>query len=89
MVERIGKVARVKGVEYDVGRSFDRKEGYEEQAFEKKFAGVFQRAQKSHEEERGSVPEAYRLELGRATQSLFYEGGLDFRPLRSKLKAYQ
>ena len=89
MVERIERVARVKGVEYDVGRSFDRKEGYEEQASGKKFSEYFRQARKNQTEVKSTVPEAYRLEIGRATQSLFYEGGMDFRSLRSKLSAYQ
>lgn len=89
MVERIERVARVKGVDYDVGRSFDRKDGYEDQASGKKFSDFFQKARTRRTEAKVNVPEAYRLEIGRATQSLFYEGGMDFRSLRSKLAAYQ
>ncbi len=89
MVERIEKVARVKGVDYDVGRSFDRKEGYEEKDSGKKFSEVFQKARNRQVAEPSSVSAPYRLELSRATQSLFYEGGMDFRSLSSKLRAYQ
>ena len=89
MVERIERVARVKGVDYDVGRSFDRKDGYEEQASGKKFSEVFRKARDRRTETKVNVSEAYRLEIGRATQSLFYEGGTDFRSLRNKLAAYQ
>jgi len=89
MVERVGKVARMKGVSYDVGHSFDRKEGYEDQDSGKKFSNLFQREKRRQAEEKDGVPAAYRLEVGRATQSLFYENGFDFRALRSKLKAYQ
>ena len=89
MVERIEKVARVKGIDYDVGRSFDRKEGYEEQASGKKFSEFFQKARNHQAAEPSNVSAPYRLELSRATQSLFYERGMDFRSLSSKLKAYQ
>ncbi|MBQ7479753.1 MAG: hypothetical protein IJT01_12805 [Selenomonadaceae bacterium] len=89
MVERIERVARVKGVDYDVGRSFDRKEGYEDQASGKKFSEFFQKARNRQTVAESKIPEAYRLEIGRATQSLFYTGGMDFRSLRSKLSAYQ
>ena len=38
MVDRIERVARIKGVEYDVGRSFERKEGYRDQQEKRKFS---------------------------------------------------
>ena len=85
MVERIERISRVKAVEYDVNRPYDRGEGGNG-GTSKRFAQVL-RDTMSH---RGSsspgstVPEAYRLELSvRPTQSLFYQDSPNLHILRS------
>ena len=81
MVERIEKIARIKGVEYDVSRPFDRKEGYQDNK-KKKFAQELNQAMQKSQKQESTMPIPYRLELNtRATQSLFYQGGLDLRHL--------
>lgn len=89
MIDRIEKVARVKGVDHDMGRSFDRKEGYEDRGSGKKFSDLFQQESMRQTEKKSAIPAAYRLEIGRATQSLFYEQGLDFRGLWGRYRAYR
>ena len=81
MVERIERIARVKGVEYDVERSFERKEGYQDSK-KKKFAQELNQAMQKNQKTESTMPIPYRLELNtRATQSLFYQGGLNLNQL--------
>ena len=81
MVERIEKVARIKGVDYDVERPFDRKEDYQDSK-KKKFAQTLSQAMSKNQAQESSMPTPYRLELStRATQSLFYQDGLNLRQL--------
>ncbi len=80
MIERIEKVARVKGVDYDVSRSFDRKEGYQDQK-KKKFSQILNQAVEKKKSE-STTPIPYQLELStRPTQSLFYQDGLNLNQL--------
>ncbi len=80
MIERIEKVARVKGVDYDVSRSFDRKEGYQDQK-KKKFSQILNQAVDKKKSE-SNMPIPYQLELStRPTQSLFYQDGLNLNQL--------
>lgn len=81
MVEKILKIARIKGVDNDVGRRFDsrRKDGDENNTFANELKRVMN---KKKEDESSKVPEAYSLELSNiGTQSLFYYGGLDLQAL--------
>ncbi len=82
MVERIEKVARIKGVDYDVEHRFDRKEDYQDNR-KKKFAQTLNQAMSRNQaQEKNSMPIPYRLELNtRATQSLFYQDGLNLSQL--------
>ena len=81
MVEKILKIARIKGVDNDVGRRFDsrRKDGDEENAFANELSRVMK---KKKETEPSEISEAYKLELTNiGTQSLFYYGGLNLNEL--------
>lgn len=86
MVERIEKVSRVKGIEYDAYRPFERKDGYQEKGkAQQHFSQVLRKAMDKDENHAGS--DSYRLELhsGRATQSLFYLNGVDLRHAQAKM----
>ncbi len=87
MLNRVERVARVKGVEYEVERSFARKEDYREQKDKKKFSQVLQNVMKRNENQSSSeIPAPYALDIkSRATQSLFYQNGADFRYLGDRL----
>ncbi len=80
MVERIEKVARVKGVDYDVGRRFDSRRNGDDGS---SFASELNRLMNKKKEVKSSeIPEAYKLELSSiGTQSLFYYGGLNLHDL--------
>lgn len=79
MVERIERVARVKGIENDFGRRFDRKHGRgNADGDKKKFESTLNAAVKRGEERANRVSDAAELELRNmplhniATHSLFY-----------------
>ena len=81
MVEKILKIARIKGVDNDVGRRFDsrRKDGDGDNAFANELSRVMNKKKKTESSE---IPEAYKLELSNiGTQSLFYYGGLNLQDL--------
>ena len=88
MLERIERVARVKGVE---GRAFERKEGYEDNPKSKKqFAEILdhelEKEARPDNEAGPGVPNAYRLELrARPTQSLFYQNEVDLSKAEGKI----
>ncbi len=76
MVERIEKITKVKAVDYDINRPFERKDGYEEEKRKKQnFQATLHNAMKRRalSEEDAPVAEAYTVDLSRATQSLFYK----------------
>ena len=81
MVARIEKIARIKGVDYDVGKRFD--SGRQKGEDGKSFAAELNRVlSKKSEKKSAEIPEAYRLELSNiGTQSLFYFGSTDLRTL--------
>ncbi|MBR2216077.1 MAG: hypothetical protein IJ849_10005 [Selenomonadaceae bacterium] len=84
MVERIERVARVNGISYGAYRPFERKEGYRDKERQKpKFSGFLRHALGGEPEDDGS----YRLDIGvgRATQSLFYRGDIDLRPMQERM----
>lgn len=80
MVEKIMKIARVKGVDYDVGRRYDNKQKGGENST---FADALKRVMNKQEDGPSSeIPDAYKLELNSVgTQSLFYFGGLNLNDL--------
>ena len=88
MLERIERVTRVKGTEMDVGRSFRRKEGYEDEKGKKqKFSEVLQKEMKKEtrpDNDGGpGVPKAYALNLStKPTHSLYYDQQVDIARAR-------
>ncbi|MBE6084605.1 MAG: DUF2662 domain-containing protein [Selenomonas ruminantium] len=91
MLDRIERVARVKGVESAIDRSFERKEGYNEskknkQSFEKALTKEMEKEVRPANEAGLGVPNAYRLELSaRPTQSLFYREMVDISDIEGKI----
>jgi len=90
MLDRIERVARVKGVESDVRKSFKRKEGYEDQGKKKQqFAQVLDKElnkeSRPGNEAGPGAPRAYSLELARPTHSLYYENEVDFAQLKRNI----
>ena len=81
MVEKIARIAKVKGVDYDVGRRFDSQQKDDEET--SGFASTLRRVMNKHEDETANkIPDAYKLELSSiGTQSLFYFGGLNLNEL--------
>ncbi|WP_338625209.1 hypothetical protein [Selenomonas sp. TAMA-11512] len=83
MIERIEKITRAKAISRDIHRPF--KQG-EERGNGERFQEYLNAAQgsvapKKQGSEPLSVPgEAYRLDVGRATQSLFYEDASVIHP---------
>lgn len=82
MVERIEKIARIKGVDYDVGKRFDssRQRGDDGKS---SFAAELSRVMnKKVEKATSTISEAYKLELSSlGSDALFYFGATDLRTL--------
>lgn len=87
MIESIERVERVKGINYDVGRREDR-ERENTDASGKKFSDYLKKANKKSPEKTSEIGDAYKLDVGRPSHSLFYDGGVDFRAVRRSLSAY-
>ena len=86
MVERIEKVTRVKGVDYDVSRPFERKEGYGDGTGRNgTFQQMLNKLMIKNTAETAPVADAYTVDIQRATQSLFYKDGLNLRVLGKDL----
>lgn len=82
MVERIEKIARIKGVDYDVGKKFDSSRQHGEDG-KPNFAAELSRVMnKKAPPKTSTISEAYRLELSSlGSQSLFYFGATDLGTL--------
>lgn len=77
MVEKIEKIARVKPVDYDVGRRDERNQRENKDgSFLSELRRVLSRKTKPTE-----IPKAYDLELSGETLGLFYYGNLDLNAL--------
>lgn len=89
MVERVGKISRTKTVENEVGRPFGRREGYAQEGDNGTFGRMLQHQIKEKDKpaEELPEPEAYSLDLQRATQSLFYKKGPQLRHIGKDLYA--
>ncbi len=75
MVEKIERIARVKGIESENGRRFDNKNHYKEGKGDGSFAGTLKRVMKKSEGE-SSFPAAYKLELSSSgANTLFHFHG--------------
>ncbi len=93
MLERIERVARVKGVDSSVNHSFERKEGYNDakkhkQSFAHTLTKEMEKEVRPANEAGLGVPNAYRLELStRPTQSLFYREFVDLSGVEGKINS--
>ena len=77
MVEKIEKIARVKPIDYDVGRRESHQQREDKGgSFLSELRRVINRRNKPSE-----IPEAYNLELSGETTGLFYYGNLDLNAL--------
>jgi len=84
LLDKIERVARVKGVDNDVTKRFDRKRGYKDESGSKKrFSQSLQTAiDKDAVDVQISTNAAVSLDLSRtATHSLFYQSGLSLYQL--------
>ena len=88
MVERSERVARVKAVEYDVNRPYERNDSDHGGGASRKFAQVLRETMnhRGSGTPRSTVPEAYRLEISaRPTQSLFYQSSPNLHLLEGRI----
>ena len=87
MVERIERVMRIKRLRFNNDELFERRKGFEEREENEAFASIFEdeieKKKKSQENDLSNG--AYRLEVGRPTQSLFYQGKADISEVKGKL----
>ena len=75
MIDKVEKIARMKGAVYDVRRreAKDGESGNKKENFKRMLESAMEKNKKSREErEQAAVQEAYHLDVNRATQSLFY-----------------
>ncbi len=85
MKGRVEKISPVSGVSFDVARSFEDRRGFADhgsrQSFQKMLDQAMQRKAVSSAEgkDNKSAPEAYVVNVTRATQSLFYKDGAGVR----------
>lgn len=88
MVERIERVMRIKRLRFNNDELFERRKGFEEQAQGESFASIFKdemEKKKNTASETSSSNRAYQLDVGRPTQSLFYQGKADISVVKGKL----
>ena len=89
MLERIERVTRVKATELDIGRSFRRKEGFEDgkgkkQEFSKLLKQEMQKEVRPDNDGGPGVPKAYALSLdSKPTHSLYYNYLVDLTKART------
>lgn len=77
MVERIERIARVKPIDYDVGRRDNHQQREDKNgSFLSELRRVINKKNKPSE-----IPEAYNLDLSGETTGLFYYGHLDLNAL--------
>ena len=88
MVERVERVMRVKRLRFNSDELFERRKGFEEKEQGESFASIFEdeiEKKKKRQMESSSANRAYQLEVGRPTQSLFYQGKADISDVKGKL----
>ena len=88
MVERIERVMRIKRLQFNNEELFERRKGFEEKEQGETFASIFEdeiEKKKKRQMESSSANRAYQLEVGRPTQSLFYQGKADISDVKGKL----
>ena len=88
MLERIERVTGVKGTKLDIGRSFKRKQGYEDEKGKKQdFSQVLKQEMRKEVRPQNDggpgVPKAYALTLdSKPTHSLYYNMQVDIAKAR-------
>ena len=88
MVERVARVMRTKSLLFDNEELFERKRGFEEREQDEAFASIFEdelEKKKRRSSENDPSSRAYQLDVGRPTQSLFYQGKVDISDMKGKL----
>ena len=79
---------RVKRLRFNNDELFERRKGFEEKEQDETFASIFEdeiEKKKKRQMESSSANRAYQLEVGRPTQSLFYQGKADISDVKGKL----
>lgn len=92
MIDKVEKIARMKGAVYDVRRreAKDGESRNKKENFKRMLESAMEKNKKNREEkEQAAVQDAYHLDVHRATQSLFYRNrqALDLRGLASRVHA--
>ena len=82
MVERVERVMRIKRVRFNNDELFERRE--KDESFSSIFEDEVEKKKKRQMKQEDSET-AYHLEIGRATQSLFYQGKADISDAKRKL----
>ena len=86
MLERVERVMGIKRVKFNNDELFERRKGFEERgAFASIFEDEMQKKRKKSDDDVQPKSDAYTLEVGRATQSLFYQGQVDLSGIKEKL----
>ena len=89
MVERVERVMRIKRLRFNNDELFERKKGFEERDQGESCASIFndemEKKKNQQREYTASHNSAYHLEVGRPTQSLFYQGKADISDVKGKL----
>ena len=89
MLERVERVMGIKRVKFNNDELFERRKGFEEKEERGAFASIFedemQKKRKKSDDVVQPKSDAYTLEVGRATQSLFYQGQVDLSGIKEKL----
>ena len=92
MIDKVEKIARMKGAVYDVRRreAKDGESGNKKENFKRMLESAMEKNKKNREErEKEAEQDAYHLDVHRATQSLFYRNrqALDLRGLVRRIHA--
>ena len=88
-MEKIERITRTNRVRFDTEELFERKRRSEDERGQQSFAELFREEQEAAEESKDrhvKIDRAYKLDVGRPTQSLFYQGKIDIRAMRQRLK---
>lgn len=88
MVERIERVMRIKRLRFNNDELFERRKGFEDKEQGESFASIFEdeiEKKKKRQSENTPSNSAYYLDVGRPTQSLFYQGKADISDVKGKL----
>ena len=88
MSERIERVMRIKRIRFNNDELFERRRGFDDREQEGAFSSVFEEIveKKKNQQSEGATSDcAYRLDVGRPTQSLFYQGKADISVVKGKL----